>query len=245
MVQIEACNVLMVDTFKGEGDDGLPFSLKNVVDEAMRLHPPSKHIGRMTVRSPFTSLPPNISNIIARFMPSIVYQREQASVQEILRTESIWGPDSHLFNPSRYSSDPDKKDEQAEALSYIFGGGNLRCIGSSWAPMAAAVVSSAIFDGLDRRQYTIVAEKEGWIVEMKRDEVIVRSHSCYWETGVKTKAFQFGENVAKSMWGVLCEPASMPSAGTRAEADIPSGSERFHGPEEGDKLLASDFVVEG
>ncbi|KAH6899366.1 hypothetical protein BKA70DRAFT_1198362 [Coprinopsis sp. MPI-PUGE-AT-0042] len=154
-------------TFKGEGDDGLPFSLKNVVDEAMRLHPPSKHIGRMTIRSPFTSLPSNISNIIARFMPSIVYQREQASVQEILRTESIWGADSHLFNPSRYSSDPDKKDEQAEALSYIFGGGNLRCIGSSWAPMAAAVVSSAIFDGLDRRQYTIVAGKtiggrNGW-----------------------------------------------------------------------------------
>ncbi|KAH6919256.1 hypothetical protein BKA70DRAFT_1249627 [Coprinopsis sp. MPI-PUGE-AT-0042] len=154
-------------TFKGEGDDELPFSLKNVVDEAMRLHPPSKHIGRMTLRFPFTSLPPNVSNIIGRYIPSVVYQKEQACVQDILRTESIWGPDSHMFNPSRYGSDPDRKDEQTEALSYIFGGGNLRCIGSSWAPMAAAVVSSAIFDGLDGRQYMIVAGKtiggrNGW-----------------------------------------------------------------------------------
>ncbi|EAU81911.1 hypothetical protein CC1G_06122 [Coprinopsis cinerea okayama7 len=143
-------------------------SPKNVVEESMRLQPPSKHIARKTIRPSLSKLPKPIANLLVRFLPRISWVKHYADVQAVLRSPAIWGSNSLEFNPWRHNQDPSSTlPSRAEALGYIFGGGNLRCIGSSWAPVAAAVVASAVFDAVDRGVCSIVpgravGGRNGW-----------------------------------------------------------------------------------
>lgn len=136
-------------------------SVKAVVSEAMRLHPPSKHIGRSKSR---------MCQRWPRFLetwiqPGILTVKRTADIEKLLRC-NIWGPDADEFRPSRHSPHLILPD-QTQALKFAFGYGPLRCIATSWAPMAAGVISGAILDELDINGYVleagaVIGGREGW-----------------------------------------------------------------------------------
>ena len=135
-------------------------SVKAVVSEAMRLHPPSKHIGRS--KSPMW-WPRFLGKWI---QPGIVTVKRTADVEKLLRCNMIWGPDADEFKPSRHSPHLIRPD-QIQALKFGFGYGPLRCIATSWAPTAAGVISGAILDELDISGYileagAVIGGREGW-----------------------------------------------------------------------------------
>ncbi|TFK18389.1 hypothetical protein FA15DRAFT_603375 [Coprinopsis marcescibilis] len=152
--------------FKGFEQGNGSICVKNVIDEAMRLHPPSKHISRISrLRFPFKILPPSIIHLVDSAFPGAVYVQEHANIQATLLSPEIWGPDCEQFNPRRFALH-DRPDQQ-EALSYIFGGGRTRCIGASWAPIAIGIVSSAILEELDTMKAKIepgtsIGGRNGW-----------------------------------------------------------------------------------
>ncbi|TFK18383.1 hypothetical protein FA15DRAFT_689785 [Coprinopsis marcescibilis] len=160
-------------TFKGEHltDTDTPISAKDIVNEAMRLHPPSKHIGRLAqLRFPFRFFPTSVITLFVKFVsPSAVYVKEYADVQGVLLSPDIWGQDAAQFNPWRYGVVPSADSgSQQDALGFIFGGGKTKCIGASWAPVAAGVVCSAIFDELDNSGFAIqsgsvIGGRDGWV----------------------------------------------------------------------------------
>ena len=135
-------------------------SVKAVVSEAMRLHPPSKHICRL-----------KSSIWWPRFLekwiqPGIVTVRRTADVEKLLRCNMIWGPDADKFRPSRHFTHLILPD-QTQALKFGFGYGPLRCIATSWAPTAAGVISGAILEQLDISGYVleagaVIGGREGW-----------------------------------------------------------------------------------
>ena len=134
-------------------------SVKAVVSEAMRLHPPSKHISRSKSRMWWPRF------LEKWIQPGIVTKKRTANIEKLLRC-NIWGPDADEFRPSRHSP-PLILPDQTQALTFGFGYGPLRCIASSWAPTAAAVISGAILDELDTSRYVLeagadIGGREGW-----------------------------------------------------------------------------------
>ena len=137
-------------------------SVKSVVYEAMRLHPPSKHIARMRRR---TWCPSLIRRVIGRVSATMVYERKVADIEAMLRCE-VWGTDGQVFRPERHHHSI-IVPEQAEALNFVFGHGPLRCVAASWAPMAAAIISGAIMAHLEQESYVLepgrcIGGREGW-----------------------------------------------------------------------------------
>jgi len=140
------------DSFgQGQGD----ISVQSIVFEAMRLHPPSRHIGRLR----HWMWCPN-------FVRKWVTVKKSADIEGLLRCD-IWGADSDRFAPSRFRLGGDLIGERETALRFVFGHGPLKCIASSWAPMAAAVVSGAILKQLGESGLVIESGPEiggrgGW-----------------------------------------------------------------------------------
>ena len=135
-------------------------SVKSVVWEAMRLHPPSKHIARMRRR---TWCPSLLRRVIGKVYTTMVYDRKVADIEAILRCE-VWGTDGQAFRPERHHQ---LTTEQEDALKFVFGHGPLRCVAASWAPMAAAVIAGAIITHLKRERYMLepgrcIGSREGW-----------------------------------------------------------------------------------
>ena len=140
------------------GED-ISVSVKAVVSEVMRVHPPSKHIGRSKSRIWW---PLFLENWI---QPGILTMKRTADIEKLLRCD-IWGPDADEFRPSRHSPHL-ILPYQSQALTFGFGYGPLRCIATSWAPMAAGVISGAILNGLDISGYVleagaVIGGREGW-----------------------------------------------------------------------------------
>jgi len=138
-----------------EGQDP-SLSVKSVVNEAMRLHPPSRHIARMRRR-------PWCPSWIGRVVGTMGYEKIVADVEAMLRCE-IWGMDSQVFRPERHH--PIIR-EQEEAMGFVFGHGPLRCVAASWAPMAASIISGAIIAHLEKENYVLergrsIGGREGW-----------------------------------------------------------------------------------
>ncbi|EDR10786.1 uncharacterized protein LACBIDRAFT_315577 [Laccaria bicolor S238N-H82] len=151
------------EVFRAEGKDGV--SVKGVVDETMRLHPPSRHISRVRPRLGWSWVPGALLNVMEKLWPGTQFQRGYADVEEIQRS-SVWGEDAHVFDPARHSTGR-LWEGQAETMSFSFGYGPLRCIAASWAPMAVAVISASIFDCLEGGEYAVVpgpniGAREGW-----------------------------------------------------------------------------------
>lgn len=151
------------EVFRAEGRDGV--SVKGVVDETMRLHPPSRHISRMRPRLGWSWVPGVLLDAMEQLWPGAQFQRGYADVEEIQRS-SVWGDDAHVFDPTRHSTNR-LWEGQAETMSFSFGYGPLRCVAASWAPMAVAVISASIFDFLEGGEYTLVpgpniGAREGW-----------------------------------------------------------------------------------
>ncbi|KAF4615189.1 hypothetical protein D9613_003414 [Agrocybe pediades] len=143
---------------------GETVSVQAIVSEAMRLHPPSKHIGRVRCRS---WCPEFFRKWLAR--PGWIFRKKSADIQKILRCHEIWGSDSDTFDPSRCQEFAGREEEQSAALGLVFGHGPLKCIASSWAPVAAAVISGAILEQFNESMgHTLqvgaeIGGRTGWI----------------------------------------------------------------------------------
>ncbi|KAF6758610.1 hypothetical protein DFP72DRAFT_176992 [Ephemerocybe angulata] len=157
-----------IKTFNSEGSGVSP---KNIVDETMRMYPPSKHIGRMKFRPFARILPSFLVRFIDTFTSDVVRQNFSADVNGVQQSVAIWGEDANKFKPSRFTNTGSSSlsKEQRDAHSYVFGGGPLRCIGASWAPVAAAVMCSAVLSltGNDQEEVRIVrgetiGSRSGW-----------------------------------------------------------------------------------
>ncbi|KDR82044.1 hypothetical protein GALMADRAFT_135420 [Galerina marginata CBS 339.88] len=164
----EEFNVCPSDrAFLGTGED---ISVKGIVNEAMRLRPPSKHIGRSKSRL-----------WCPRFLECWIWSgitrvKTYADVERLLRCD-IWGPNSEDFMPTRHHPRHILR-EQMEALRFIFGYGPLRCIASSWAPMAVGVISGAVLDQIESSGYKLErgpviggrAGWSGWVIKRQKTE---------------------------------------------------------------------------
>jgi len=144
---------------KGQNSE---FSVKDVVFEAMRLHPPSKHIARVRRR---TWCPSLITRVIGKVYAITIYESNVADIEAVLRCE-VWGTDRKMFKPERHHQSI-ISPEQEKALTFVFGHGPLRCVAASWAPMAAAVISATIMAHLERESYILepgrcIGGREGW-----------------------------------------------------------------------------------
>ncbi|KAF8959738.1 hypothetical protein BDZ97DRAFT_1380323 [Flammula alnicola] len=147
------------ETFRG-GEESDNVDVKSVVAEAMRLHPPSKHIGRSKKRVWCPAF-------VARWLPSrVIRVNQNADIAALPRSEDVWGPDADVFLPRRHNSQH-ILPQQREALTFAFGHGPLRCVAASWAPMAAAVISGAVLDYIGSDGYVLEAGRHiggraGW-----------------------------------------------------------------------------------
>lgn len=131
-----------ITTFN-EGSGGV--SIRSIIAETMRLHPPSKRIGRLTSRPSVPHPPTLLGRLLERVRPAL--RQESAEVHTLQVSEDIWGPDAADFKPSRFPSSSARASERTsadQAHQLLFGSTPLRCIGASWAPVAAGVISSAI-----------------------------------------------------------------------------------------------------
>lgn len=159
---LEEFEYFHVDPSEERFRKGQNLSVKSVVHEVMRLHPPSKHIARMRRR---TWCPSLISKAIGKVYATMVYERKVADIEAMLRCE-VWGMDGQVFRPERHHHST-LIPEQTEALSLVFGHGPLRCVAASWAPMAAAIISGAIMAHLERESCKLepgrcIGGREGW-----------------------------------------------------------------------------------
>jgi hypothetical protein len=93
---------------------------------------------------------------------------EKADVEAAHRDAVVWGGKAQVFDPRRFTSEP------RHAL-FAFGVGQLSCIASSWAPMAAAVIVSSVLKAMTDLNLEITAGRElggrsgweGWKIDKK------------------------------------------------------------------------------
>ena len=150
-----------------------------IVAECMRLHPPSKHIGRSKVHRWWA--------FVLRILPTSWMQhpwgvshltrvKVNADVGALLRCQKIWGPDAASFVPRRHLPLKVTK-EQKEAMGWVFGYRRLKCVAAAWAPMAAGIVAGAVVERMEREDMKVIKGGggiggrggwEGWWVIRKR-----------------------------------------------------------------------------
>ncbi|PPQ96451.1 hypothetical protein CVT26_005124 [Gymnopilus dilepis] len=158
---LEDFNVCPSDkTFRQLHSEDSPYSVQDVVSEAMRLHPPSKHIGRMAKWSRWC---PSFFGRVMGLWTGMSLRR--ANVEKLLLCE-LWGPDANEFRPSRHRQ-REGFAERAQAMTFVFGHGPLRCIAASWAPLAAGLIAAAIMSELEANDYKVhagsaIGGREGW-----------------------------------------------------------------------------------
>ncbi|KAJ6630308.1 hypothetical protein B0H10DRAFT_1984027, partial [Mycena sp. CBHHK59/15] len=100
---------------------------------ALRLHPPVKHISRHVFRQKFDTAVADI---------------------ESAQRSPLWvpAPDPEIYDPARFLRQP---SHARDILA--FGYGPLKCAAIHWAPMAAAVIVAAILNQVDGRDLYIVS----------------------------------------------------------------------------------------
>ncbi|KAF9061691.1 hypothetical protein BDP27DRAFT_1406565 [Rhodocollybia butyracea] len=145
-----------------------------IINETLRLHPPSKHISRsFVVGKPF------ILQFMISFTPRCIagwlklegdasspqIRSQVADVEKVHLSTDIWGPNALDFEPRRWRSLNDRRDRTPTL--FAFGDGPLMCVGKKWAPMAAALMIAAIFEGfeaegLDIEGTSTIGGRAGW-----------------------------------------------------------------------------------
>ncbi|KAH7920673.1 hypothetical protein BV22DRAFT_1039566 [Leucogyrophana mollusca] len=124
-------------------------SVEAVIREVLRLHPPTKHISRVTVAPtcPFAGLTGEVADV------------------ETAQQSEAYGENAERFDAMRYH--PDRVDAGEEQPFFAFGYGKLKCVAAGWAPMAAALMVAKIFERVDDvtfalKEGPIIGSREGW-----------------------------------------------------------------------------------
>ncbi|KAJ7447829.1 cytochrome P450 [Mycena latifolia] len=135
-------------------------TVENYIHEALRLHPPVRHITRLTFRN--STLTAFLFRFLAARIPPRIYT-DIADIESAQRSAS-WGPDAppEAFDAPRFLREPSRAGDLL-----AFGCGPLKCVASQWAPMAAAVITGAILNRVDGVGHRIVCGRgiggrEGW-----------------------------------------------------------------------------------
>lgn len=144
------------DQFHSDGP-----SINAIVSEVMRLHPPTKTISRtMASNTPITLCDRIRSFILHPPLPMV----HVASIRVVQRDPEIWGHDAEDFNAMRHHPDTLTQEQSAAMLS--FGLGKLKCVASSWAPMAVGIISAVVLeqvgDALSIVEGDGIGGREGW-----------------------------------------------------------------------------------
>ncbi|KAE9405878.1 hypothetical protein BT96DRAFT_915833 [Gymnopus androsaceus JB14] len=142
-----------------------------IINETLRLHPPSRHISRsFPIETPSISIPvPKLTFVGGWPVLTLDWrhrtqiQTEVADIEAAHLSTDIWGMNALTFEPRRWALHADK---DAPTL-FVFGHGPLMCVGKKWAPMAAAIIVGAILecikaDGLEIVGGRSIGGREGW-----------------------------------------------------------------------------------
>ncbi|KIK80608.1 hypothetical protein PAXRUDRAFT_833429 [Paxillus rubicundulus Ve08.2h10] len=150
------------EQFQSFAEDDQHPSMQAIILEALRLHPPTRHIGRASGASWWKK----------PFVPSI----EIADIEAVHLSEE-YGENTSEFNPMRFHP----SHTQGRPDLFAFGHGKLSCIAAAWAPMAAAVMVANIIEQMEEESFTLTMGPhiggrngwEGWTVVKERE------HACW------------------------------------------------------------------
>ncbi|PCH38537.1 hypothetical protein WOLCODRAFT_65482 [Wolfiporia cocos MD-104 SS10] len=157
--------------------DGDP-SVEVVMQEVLRLYPPTRRISRTYTASDFN----------LKYLPSFLAQCMTRTITQVadieaLQRDSVWGVDVNDYDPMRHL--PQRCGEAQRRTLLAFGAGKLTCVAKTWAPHAAAVIVATILDRVgdgDKTEFEVVAGggiggRSGWdgwrIQRVGRGEEIV------------------------------------------------------------------------
>ncbi|KAL1681054.1 hypothetical protein EV122DRAFT_288341 [Schizophyllum commune] len=143
-------------------DIGAP-AVSDVIDEALRLYPPTRHIYRIADKPSF------LGTLLPRFLISFLHlpthttRTEAADIEGIQRSPVWHAPDA--WDPIRHS--PSRRTAEQAATMLAFGHGRNACVARTWAPMAAGILVAAVLRTLGDRQWEIergekMGGREGW-----------------------------------------------------------------------------------
>ncbi|KAI0081401.1 hypothetical protein K474DRAFT_1587738, partial [Panus rudis PR-1116 ss-1] len=132
-------------------------NVKALINEVLRLHPPTKRISRALPLFPFC-------NRLPLWVPDFMTRIVTADIEALHRDTNIWGPDANVFNPGRY----DSMTARQERSLMPFGDGPLRCIAYNWAPFVAGLLVAAVVKEIDSDPCLSIVEgesigvRDGW-----------------------------------------------------------------------------------
>ncbi|KAJ7145011.1 hypothetical protein C8R43DRAFT_562420 [Mycena crocata] len=147
------------EQFSSSRLEGTSPSVRHYITESLRLHPPVKHITR------HLSWEPRLATfLIPRFLSANMPRRVEVADVAAAHRAAFWGsnPPPDVYDAARFLREPERARDVL-----AFGYGRLKCAGMHWAPMAAAVIISAILNRVDGVSHHIqrghrVGGREGW-----------------------------------------------------------------------------------
>ncbi|KIY53224.1 hypothetical protein FISHEDRAFT_69082 [Fistulina hepatica ATCC 64428] len=132
-------------------------SARDIVHETLRVHPPTKRIGRVMADS---------SGFISRTLGLTRDVLHRADIEAAQRA-NVWGEEPGIWRPERFIQGEGGAHTSAHLLAFGYGPG--ACIAREWAPMAAGLIAAAILYTFDdpSGQYNIVkgprvGDRQGW-----------------------------------------------------------------------------------
>lgn len=152
-------------------------SLEAVIQETMRLYPPTRRISR-TANLPQEATTPTSSMFsFLRPLFSPHHPSDEMKIQTnitvvadigcLQRDAAIWGPTSTDFDPSRFH--PSTLTQTQKQCLLGFGYGRLKCVAKDWAPHTAALITAAVLtkcrgqtEGYRITEGVSVGGREGW-----------------------------------------------------------------------------------
>ena len=126
-------------------------SVLDIVNEALRLYPPTKRIYRWELRK----CPHGILNGYPELCA--------ADIEALHRDEQVWGTDALQFKPERWSRYSADERKRANDNFLPFGYGSLSCPAKKFAPMMAGMIVVVLVEELK--------DKFDWEAELEGDRI--------------------------------------------------------------------------
>ncbi|KAI0933430.1 hypothetical protein AcV5_005577 [Taiwanofungus camphoratus] len=146
-------------------------SVEAIIQEVLRLYPPTRHISRAVAPTSFQFLPSWVTRLLFQDVIKV------ADIETLQRAD-VWGPTAQDFDPMRHH--PARCTDEQRRTLLMFGYGKLTCVAKSWAPRAAAIIVAAVLEqvGTTSAFHIIEGPKlggrggwDGWIVTRVADDL--------------------------------------------------------------------------